>query len=232
MEKGTAEITHRKAVGTVSTLNEKEIYHIAFKTSRYNTFEEKLKTFEKQSEGWRKYVYAYIHDINTNLREPELFDAYELGALGDSTKIVKLVAQTNNTDWYNETLYKEMYQSQTYLQTPNDKVFISQMNVPNKLLTDDEINVNIASGYNADGIIKYSLSNYCSQDMYKAKEEISRKVLDNKSISSQERAILNQNFPPVVFKGNYPITASYTLPGKNIVTSTVNFNMYNPVPHF
>jgi hypothetical protein len=51
----------------------------------------------------------------------------------------------------------------------------------------------------------------------------------NQSISAQEVAILNQDFPPVVFQGNYPITAQYVLPGKKIVTSTVNFNMYNPV---
>jgi len=33
----------------------------------------------------------------------------------------------------------------------------------------------------------------------------------------------------VVHKGDYPVEASYVLPGRNITTSSVNITMYNPV---
>jgi hypothetical protein len=116
------------------------------------------------------------------------------------------------------------------LEIPVDKIRISQLQVPNKLLTDDEINVDIASGYyETAGVMKYQLANYCAQDLQIAKTEIGKKIINKQSISGQEEMIVNLDLPPVVFGGNYPVTASYILPGKNIITSNVAFNMYNPI---
>jgi hypothetical protein len=226
---GEVEITHREAEGSVETLSEKLIYTLAFKSSRFGTFAEKMRSFDKQSEGWRYPVDAFVHDVNLNLREQELFDAYEIGSGGGNIKLVKLTAQTNNTPWYNQTLYNGMYQSQTYLQVPSDKISIMQLQAPNKLLSDDELKVNVVSGYGTEGVMKYHLSNYCAQDMYKAKENIGRRFMNGQNITAQEKTILDRDFPPEVFKGNYPVSASYILPGKNITTSTVSINIYNPI---
>ncbi|MDR1740035.1 MAG: hypothetical protein LBR45_04690, partial [Bacteroidales bacterium] len=225
---GEVEITHREAEGSVETLSEKLIYNYAFKTSRYNTFADKMRSFS--SNGWRDPVYAFIHDVGINLAEPELFDAYEMGTDGTGTKLVKLTAQTGNTDWYNQTLYNGMYQSQTYLQVPNDKIVILQSQAPNKKLSDDEINVNVISGYGSIiGAMRYQLPNFCAKDLHQVKNDISRRIAEGISVSAEEREILKQDFPPVVFRGNYPVTASYILPGKNTVTSNITVNIYNPV---
>jgi hypothetical protein len=74
---GTAEITRRQATGTIANLEEKVIYALTFRTSSHNTFADKIHSFEQQQNGWRDPVYPYIHNVNTNLIEPELFDAYE-----------------------------------------------------------------------------------------------------------------------------------------------------------
>jgi hypothetical protein len=225
----TIEITSREATDAVATLSEKEIYKLAFKTSRHSTFAEKMSTFDKKSECWSDPIYSFVHDINTNLREPELFDAYEMGAANVNTKIVRFLAKTEQTDWYNQTLYSGMYQAHSYLPAPKDKISILQLQAPNKLLTDDEIAINIASGYGTAGVLKYNLANYCAQDLCKIKEYIAQKVCKGQNISAAETAILNQDHPPMVFRGDYPVAASYVLPGRNIVTSNVTINMYNPV---
>jgi hypothetical protein len=224
---GTAEITHREATGSISTLNEKEICHLVFKTSSHNTFSEKLKMFEKQSEGWRDYIEPYVHFIKQNLRESELFDAYETGSSNASDKLVQFNADINQTNWYTQTIYKKMYEKETYLSAPVQNIQILT-GTPNKMLTDDEITMNSPSGYNTEGIIRYALSPACYIDLQNAKTNIARRVL-NGSTTQDEATILATSFPPTVFKGNYPVAVSYMLPGKKIPTTTVSFSMYNPV---
>ncbi|MDR0505616.1 MAG: hypothetical protein LBH32_02200 [Dysgonamonadaceae bacterium] len=226
MEAGTADVTRRQATGSVTSLQEKEIYAFSFKTSRFNTFAEKIKAFDKKTEGWRDYVEPFVHNIKTNLKNPELFDAYEIGRSNDNSKVIKFVAKVDNTDWYNQTVYNRMYQSQTNLKIPDDKVDIATV-YTNKLLIEDEITLNTPTGYSSDAVFCYALPYYCARDMYAAKVRISQKSPN--LITADELAILNQNHPPIVFQGNYPVKASYILPGKNIVTSNVDFNMYNPV---
>jgi hypothetical protein len=223
------EITHQRATETLNQLSEKEIYALSFRTSAYKTFAEKARAFDKRENCWREPIYPYIHNINTDLKEPELFDAYEINSAGLNTKIINLTAQIDQTEWYNQTVYNTMYQSQTYLQVPNNKISILQMSTPNKLLSDDEITINTSLGYGTNGLIRYELAYYCAQDLYTAKNNISARLLYEQTISTSEIAILNQDIPPVVFQGNYPITATYILPGRNIVTSSINMNMYNPI---
>jgi hypothetical protein len=226
---GIVEITRREATSTIVNLAEKEIYSLTFKTSQHDTFEEKIRSFEQQANGWRDPIYPYIHNINTDLREPELFDAYEIGSANVNAKIVDFTAQTGQTPWFTQTLYNGMYTSQAYLTVPNNKISILQMQAPDKLLSDDEIMINIPSGYGISGVMRYELAYQCALDMTEAKNKIGEKFLHKQTLTAAEIAILNQNFPPVVFQGNYPVTANYTLPGRNTITSTVNFYIYNPI---
>jgi len=219
------EVTRQQATEVLAQLAEKEIYSLNFRSSNYDTFYQKIKAFDKKSEGWRDYMELFVHYIKTNLKEPELFDMYEIQGL-NGKKLVRFAAQLNQTDWYNQTFYKDMYQSQTYLTSPADKVEILT-GLPNKVLTDDEMNVNSTSGYNTQGIFRYAIPYGCSRDFFEAKKIIAKK--SSGSITQQEKDLLAQDYPPVVFKGDYPVSVSYVLPGKEITTSTVSMTMYNPL---
>jgi len=215
------EITRQQATGVLTQLSEKEIYSLHFRSSNYDTFSQKIKTFDKPSEGWRDFVEPYVHYIKTNLKEPELFDRNEMQGM------VRFAAQINQTEWFNKTFYKDMYQSQSYLTPPADKVEILT-GLPDKQLTDDEMTVSAASGYNTEGIFRYALPYWCARDFYAAKTNIAQRALYGQ-ITQQEAGLLATNFPPVVFKGDYPVDVSYVLPGKDITTSTAGVTMYNPV---
>ena len=220
------EITRQQATEVLVQLSEKEIYALHFRCSNYNTFPEKANAFNKQSEGWRDYVEPFVHYIKTNLKEQELFDAYEIGGYKNQA-LIRFEAQVNQTDWYNQTFYKGMYQSQSYLKAPVDKVEILT-GLPDKLLTDEEMNINVASGYKTQGIFRYALPYWCARDFFTAKSNIAQKALHGQ-ISQNETTLLDTNYPPVVFKGDYPLHVSYVLPGKGSTTSTVKITMYNPV---
>jgi hypothetical protein len=221
------EITQKQATGTLEELAEMEIYSLNFKSSRYNTFAEKIKTFDKRSEGWRDYMEPFIHFIKTNLREPELFDAYEIKGVNNVNPMIRFEAQVNKTDWYNQSIYKGMYQLQSYLTPPVKNVEILTEK-PEKLLTEDEMNIGAASGFNTQGIFRYALPYACALDLYTAKREFAKNAL-KRQMTQQEVDVMNADFPPVVLKGDYPVDVSYVLPGRDIKTSTVSITMYNPV---
>jgi len=220
------EITRQQATGVLAQLSEKEIYALHFRSSNYDTFNQKVTAFDKQSEGWRDYVEPFVHYIKTNLKEPELFDTYEIQGI-NGQKLVRFAAKVYQTDWFNQTFYKGMYQSQSYLTPPVEKVEILT-GLPDKQLTDDEMRINTASGYNTQGIFRYAVPYWCATDFFTAKGNIAQRALRGQ-ITQQETQLLGTDYPPVVFKGNYPVSVSYVLPGKEITTSTVGMTMYNPV---
>ncbi|GAP73252.1 hypothetical protein SAMD00024442_7_68 [Candidatus Symbiothrix dinenymphae] len=224
------DVTHQKATEVLAQLSEKEIYALNFKSSQYATFNDKIKAFDKASEGWRDPVLLepFVHHIKTNLRESELFDSYEIQGI-NTHKLVRFAAQVNQTEWYNQSFYRGMYQSQTYVTPPVQKVEI-QTGTDDKVLTDDEMNMSWASGYNnTQGVFRYALPYWCARDFFAVKSNIAQRVYQGRQVTQQEANVMNTDFPPVVLKGNYPVNVSYVLPGKEITTSTVGMTMYNPV---
>ena len=220
-------VTRQEATEAITQLDEKEIYALYFRTSKYGTFAEKAKAFDKKSEGARGWVESYVHRLVTNLRGNELFDAYETQNANKEQQAVRLTAILDQTDWYNNTFYKDMYQSLTQRKPATDKIEVS-VGTNNRLLTDDEINTGSGSGFNIVGTFFYNIPYWCAHDFYATKEDIAKRAIRGQ-ITQEETALLNTNFPPVVHKGNYPVKASYVLPGRDITTSNVNINMYNPV---
>jgi len=223
---GDISITRQQATESIAQLSEKEIYALHFRTSKHNTFSEKIKTFDKPTEGWRQYVELFVHNINTNLEGTELFDIHEVQGINNQ-KIVQIKAQVDQTNWYNQTFYKGMYQSQTTLTPPVEKVEILLEGVA-KQLTDDEINIGTAFSYRTRGMFQYSIPYWCARDFFSIRNNVAKAAL-NKPITQQEVNWLNADYPPVVFKGDYPVNVSYVLPGREITTSTVSMKMHNPV---
>jgi hypothetical protein len=221
------EITRQRATETLKQLSEKEIYALSFRTSGYKTFSQKIKAFDKKSEGWRDYVEPYIHYVKTNLKEPELFDAYEIQGVGSEHRLIRFTAPVDQTEWYNRSFYPEMYQTQTYVTPPVQKVEILT-GLPGKVLTDDEISIDTGFGFNTQGIFRYALPYWCARDFFAAKDDIARRAVFGQ-VTQQETGLLNTDYPPVVLKGDYPVNVSYVLPGKETITSTVSMVMYNPV---
>jgi len=221
--------TERHAEEALTQLDEKIIYALHFRTSRFNTFAEKMRTIERQATGWRGLmIEPSVHDIGLNLNpariDTEFFDAHDVN-------FVQLTALVEQTDWFTQTFYSEMYRTRAL--TPLvDRVRIREWGVSaRRLLTDDEINKRRAIGFAARGeewSIIYSLPFWCARDFYAVRRDIAIEAV-NRQLTAHEQYLLNRNFPPVVFRGNYPVRVSYVLPGREITTSTVDITVFNPV---
>ena len=226
-DSGSVNITKQEATGIITQLNEKEIYALHFRTSKYATFAEKMEAYTKKSEGARNWVEPFVHRIVASLNESELFDTYEIHGVGMEQQLIQFTAVLDQTNWYNNTFYKEMYQSLTRRKPASDKIDILAI-TSDRLLTDDEINTGNVSATNNIGLLSYNIPYWCARDFLATKEDIAKQARSGEITREQEN-LLNTDFPPVVFKGNYPVKASYTLPGKKAVTTSVNVMMYNPV---
>ncbi len=238
-------ITTKQAEGTLNKLEQEEIYALHFRTSNHNTFKEKMNTFDTKGTGWRDYVEPFVHHIKANITDNEFFDKNEIQWLNGHHPIIKFEAQLEETEWYNKSVYEKMYISTDYnniMAARNDiDPHFNDFGYPpvgaveirnkesNKQLTEDEIATGSSLGTFAFGIFKYSLPYWCSRDFYIIKCQIANKVSHGKSLTKEETTILATDFPSIVKKGEYPVKVSYVLPGKNITTSTVDIEMYNPI---
>ena len=238
-------VNRQQATDVLTQLSEKEIYVLHFRTSKYATFGEKVKVFDRKENGWRDPIEPFVHDIGLNLLQgEELFDQYEIRGVNEGVKIVRFSAETNNTNWFTQSIYKEMYinpnksgveqnrvfygASPTYGTPPVEAVRIGTEN-PTKLLTDDEINSGIASGFNIEGVFRYSVPFWSARDFYYIKNNIAQKSQNGQPLTQQEINIIAADVPPVVIRGDYPTTVSYVLPGKETTTSDVKITIYNPI---
>ncbi|MDR1336168.1 MAG: hypothetical protein LBK22_04980, partial [Tannerella sp.] len=237
-------ITKQQATETLTQLEEKEICALHFRSSSYGTVAEKMKAFEKPSEGWRDYIEPYVHFIKMNLREPELFDRYETQGAAGYQPVIRFEAQMDRTDWFTGSFYRDMYPSLNPSKLEqNRKIFDAGRDYgsppagavsivtgdDDRHLSDDEISVGMLSGYGAGGVFRYSLSYWCARDFFYAKRDIAERIYRNESVTQREIDLLNRDFPPTVAKGDYPVKVSYVLPGRDITTSTTELVMYNPV---
>jgi hypothetical protein len=235
-------ITKQQAQGNLEQAEEKEIYALHFRTSSYRTFFNKMATFDTKGEGWRDYVEPFVHHIKANLTAPEKFDKFEMQWNESALPLLRFDAQIDQTEWYNNARYKDMYQ-QTYRQgiatnrqqrdvrtfgePPVSAVLVEEEE--EKQVTDTEITTGRPVGCNSQGVFTYALPYWCSRDLFYLKSFLSEKRLMGGSVTSSEAALLERDFPSMVKKGSYPVKVKYVLPGKEIATSVVDIEMYCPV---
>ncbi|MDR0712787.1 MAG: hypothetical protein LBF89_00770 [Bacteroidales bacterium] len=237
-------ITKQQAQGNLEQLEEKEIYSLHFKTSIYKTFAEKMATFDTKGEGWRNSVEPFVHHIKANLRGAELFDKYEIQWNENTLPLVRFDAQIDQTNWYDNSFYKNMYQTSTayrqgmvdnrkgidmrsFGEPPAAAVLIEAGD--ERQVTDTEIATGAPAGYNFQSVFTYALPYWCARDFFYMKNTLGEKQLRGGGVTASEEALMANDFPSMVTRGSYPVRVKYVLPGKEIETSAVDIEMYCPV---
>ena len=235
-------VTTQHAEGNIEMIEETEIYSLHFRTSNFNTFAEKMNSFDTRGEGWRKNVEPFVHHVHANLRGNESFDKYETHWDGSNLPLIRFEALLEQTPWYNNSIYPQMYGLPSYSQNiienrrridmrsfgvpPAAAVYISS--VGERSVTNGEIITGTATGHNLQGLLTYALPYWSARDFYHLRTLIATKAR-NGSITQAEAGLLGADFPAMVRLGSYPVRARYMLPGRGITTSMVELEMYCPV---
>ncbi|MBR4214314.1 MAG: hypothetical protein IKR94_03250 [Bacteroidales bacterium] len=158
----------------------------------------------------------------------DFFDIFEQQQIDNTNTLVHLEADLENTEWYNNSIYKVVYDYilKNNLRVPRQLSYppADAMTIFNSLslnhdhLTDTEINNGIASGIYDSGMITYNVIFYCRDDARSVKNLIQKKV--TRKYTDDEQRILNSSLESYT-PGDYPFIISYRLPGKGIETTKI-----------
>ncbi len=196
------------------TKEDKTIYELYFRTSMYNTFEEKWDSFNL-STGWSIPILNGIHEIGINIHEEEeFFDIYEI------SNLVSLRAMTNN-DWYQNQIYPLIYEgypnSGIELERPAEPLGIPPLNCLTKenvpetdiFLTDEQITNNDAP--RITDISQITIRNKMVYYMYLDKQDLNVQVNNHPNYNTDPWMInlLSTPFPGLT-SGNYDVSLKYT----------------------
>ncbi len=125
------EIKHRELPGTSKKTGERIIYQFYFKTSKYNTFKQKIagKNWNKKSKTF--FTKNAIYDLNANL--DEALDQFDVkGYIKNEYKVDPLVTVYLNDDIFEHTYYDKKYPVNDYIK---DRVNL-HVRFPVKKITD------------------------------------------------------------------------------------------------
>ena len=227
-------VTKQQAEGTLDMLEEKEIYALHFRTSNYNTFEDKMAAISNY-QGVAIQEYPHVYNLGSNIFESaepaEMFDVFEGNSVNYDASIVRMVPKYENTPWYKRKIAPLMYENDELLEaagmqnlTPPDKggVVKAVLLSPDKQLDESMIESNSRPYIAPLGAINYRASYYIDRDFIALQNELANKLVTTENSSNNIAKFLRADNIPDLTNGKYELQMDYTLPGKNIVTSSVS----------
>jgi hypothetical protein len=226
-------LTTQSAEGTLDKLETKEIYAWKFRTSSHNSFEEKMAAV-KNYEGVVWQEYPHVYKLGSNIYDgsdlKEVFDFAEDNSLLPDEKLVQIVPLYDETAWYNKKVAPLIYGNTEMLESAemeslkapvHPEVVELSLRTENIKLTKAIIESNTRPTISSLGAIHYNASYYIDKDFVQLRNELANNLIDMDNSNKGTAKFLAANNIPDLNDGDYEIRLDYTLPGKNIVTSSV-----------
>ncbi len=235
-------ITTRSAIGTVTNYEEQELHASSFRTSKYLTFDDKVKSVNPSS-GWRASILTGVHVIGSNISGPEPFSKAEMFGTNDIGPLVTFEADLTDNDWYESAIYPlihEHYPLPGNISIPSTVRDVNVLGiVPKKAIQLVQYPYNfqleesdIASGAksfgSSGGFFEYQLAYYMYYDYVSLKNQAANYLYSQSSNNSVLTRLAESTFPTIE-QGDYYMDIHYVLPGRNSITSTHRHKIYNPI---
>lgn len=245
------QITERNTTGEALASNEeKVIYTTDFRTSQWKTFPSKMENLQF-SEGVTGILpFSNRYQMNTffNAKNNETLDGIELNGVKNTKQLVDISVDFTD-EFYQNIITPLMYhkyplygaeitwrtEEQGYgWVKPTKSLYFSDNREGPVTLTDDEINTGVLTNhygyrifYNPDYFIGVDFKDFQAE-----LEDLAADGLLNIADDFERKKI---NFirvgigAPKLYKGEYHIISTYTLPGKNTPSSTYKIKMTNRI---
>ncbi|MEM9339794.1 MAG: hypothetical protein AAGA66_13745, partial [Bacteroidota bacterium] len=225
-------LASRAASGSVRSYEEIEYYQSHFRTSRYDTFREKVASINL-SRGWRKPIYPKVHLIGSNFDGPEPFSHEEIyGRVVGEEPLIELVADLTGNRWFEQDIEPLIYTDYpfTFRRDPN---LLGR--VPTRAITlyqypyDYRLEkVHVLSGQVSFtprvGRLDYELAYIMNKDLFDLQWQAARSGLSTSKINR----LLTASFPKIR-GGDYWVDIQYRLPGQKTASSIVRHKIMNPI---
>lgn len=235
----TAMITTRQAEGVIEDTEVRSIYSLDFRTSKYNTFSDKLSVNEMTIK-WLDRVSPAVDNLIATKYDDEMFDSYEIRGNSLFGPIVAIEASLDGADWYQNNIYSLMYQDyplhpealvsrNTSLGgiPPVKPVELWQIDY-DYTLTDLDVQTGRMSSRADMTHFVYGLARTWAADYYDIRNNIANLIYKNAiTITPRVEQIMGTYPWPQASLGNYPFLVQYKLPGRQVSSSRI-INMKNP----
>lgn len=209
-----------------------EIHSLAFRTSKYSTFNEKIKTIS----NWRDQMNydengTYMKRLYVRATLNETFDKYETEGSGPVVKPLVAVEARRGNGWIDSHVYPLIYElyGTGNLTLDRDPEILGLfpargMYVSNSGSQTYLLNQNI-SNTSGDVFIMYNIPPYVFIDFLDLQRKAAQKYINTKiPVTVQAQRLLAGTLYNL-YSGSYPFTLSYRLPGTNIITSSANYDI-------
>jgi hypothetical protein len=234
---GNISTTNKEIQGTFTKAEEKNLYGSYLRTSKFNTFADKLNAITGYRPVGRIIPGLNIYEPGAWADLTEMFDKTEVTGIGSYEPLVKLEALTDNA-WYTDRIRPLVYEyypvtskmNITWRKTepagipPLKGITISQEN--SLSMTEEDLYSSKTTSPGGRITFVYSLSFYAYQDYYEVRQKAFDNYLD-KGLSyaplGAQRLMTTPYYDLV--NGRYRFNLSYKLPGLNTVTTTRTFNI-------
>lgn len=240
-DKGNEMVTTTKqAEGTITTSEEKVIYNVHFKTSKFLDFNSRFA--ENQINVRALYDRGYMEFyLITDMPGKEPLDYAELNGRNGQPALVQMEAILDETKYFTDYVYPLTYENYPWYGNHSidwrevddyglhaSRAISAWQGALLKGLTDQEIEVGMPLQQIRYSDIVYEQPYVWNQDFVEIRDGIIFETKDQvKKDPIAEQMIGMIKLRPVR-PGNYPIRISYILPGKNIRTSFKEITLVNP----
>lgn len=218
-DENTAEVKSNTVEGTISKDGERELLLYSFRTSEYDTFEDKMDDMEKKNDLYNHVDYPYGLTLLTTIDNQESFDLLELrgNEYSGSTPLVVATAIVDDSYFKNE-IYPLLYEGYPFggeitVSRDLDKVGVPPIEGVEPMtwyLT--YLENDLTGEINQYNPYRYNLTHYYLKDH----EDLSYQlVTSNLPWQNNERytKLVTEAFP-YMRKGTYKTKFKYVLPGQ------------------
>jgi len=223
-------LTTKNIEGTVELTDEKMVYDLAFRTSYYNTFSEKIdKTISNKY--YSDIISTGIHSMAVRFQGKEMFDKFELGDdAGNMPPLIRVEGDLYDNYWYKKYMHDLLYK---YYPVHKDAIITNRDVTVFGLPPFRDVDVvqwdrdlvltesNITTGQVNTEIYLTSIRSNISNRIYQDYMDLVGKAYYLKSfgiVTDKTTKLMNSSFESER-AGKYKFVAKYILPGKEIKTS-------------
>ncbi len=237
---GSATLTTKTLHGEMVIHETKAIYRTHFRTSKYNTFVEKIKHISIDP-PMRLSPGINIFQLTSTIRGDEAFEDAEISGRPGFTKLIRMEAVLEGNRWYERYAYPIVYEGYPLMgwmkitrRNPDESgvppvkdIYVGNLTSGKPGWDDPE---HPAVSPFTDEHLVYNLGQSVASDFYDIQRHAVNYVADYPSkINPRLEALILQPLPYIRY-GAYQIKISYVIPGTDKVSSSYDIDIFNRIP--
>ncbi|MCD9017603.1 hypothetical protein [Parachryseolinea silvisoli] len=236
---GESTLTTKNIEGELALRDVKTVYNAPFRTSKYNTFREKVASIKFNITQNIPAPTGDMSELRSYMQGPESMDRYELEGIDEYSPLVQAEAILTDNPWYKDRVYPLLYEAypiQGYIKTTRDTSALGMP--PVRAIYFDQVSERAqlssegtpAAATALSGNFRYDLMRTMMEDYRSMQQQAANHVVDKpERLTERLERILTRPLP-FYRQGKYKVRLKYRIPGINKTTSSYEWELYNAVP--